>query len=126
MHILVLHSELGVLRGGGENYTRNLFQAFVNRGHRVSVAFVVDNRGHYPFALPAKLEPIPIKGWWSKNFGQKTLSKLGKHFSQESGFKKFWSRVQDSVSCRTFRWHNLRFQRRIADQISGRWDEFDA
>ena len=39
MNILVLHSELGVLRGGGENFTRNLFAAFHKRGHDVRAAF---------------------------------------------------------------------------------------
>src|SRR5258708_32145532 len=39
MKVLVLHSELGVLRGGGENFTRNLFAAFAERGHSVAAAF---------------------------------------------------------------------------------------
>jgi hypothetical protein len=42
MKILVLHSELGVLRGGGENFTRNVFVAFAERGHDVSAAFIAD------------------------------------------------------------------------------------
>jgi len=35
LNVLVLHAELGTLRGGGENFTRNLFAAFAERGHTV-------------------------------------------------------------------------------------------
>jgi hypothetical protein len=45
MKILVLHSELGVLRGGGENFTRNLFDALHKRGHQVVAAFLADEGG---------------------------------------------------------------------------------
>ena len=42
MKVLVLHSELGVLWGGGETFTTSLFVAFARRGHRVTAAFVAD------------------------------------------------------------------------------------
>src|SRR5437762_13538082 len=77
MKILVLHSELGVLRGGGENFTRNLFAAFAERDHCVAAAFVADHNGRYPLSLPPIIRPIPLAGWWWGSLGQATLSSLG-------------------------------------------------
>src|SRR5439155_14086345 len=114
MKVLVLHSELGVLRGGGENFTRNLFTAFAERGHRVAVAFVADHHGHYPISLPSSIQPIPLEGWWSRNFGQATLSMVGRSFADDSPLKKKWNYIQEAVSWRTIRWHNRRFQQRVA------------
>ena len=56
MNVLVLHSELGVLRGGGENFSRNLFTAFAERGHRIAAAFVADHNGRYPLPLPSAIQ----------------------------------------------------------------------
>jgi glycosyltransferase involved in cell wall biosynthesis len=126
MKLLVLHSELGILRGGGENFSRNLFPAFVERGHRVSIAFVANRAGNYPIGLPTHLEAIPIKGWWAKNLGQSTLSAIGSRLPDARHLKKSWTRIQDSLTWRTFRWHNLRFQRRIQREFRDRWSDFDA
>ena len=52
MKILVLHAELGILRGGGENFTRNLFVEFSKRGHEVCAVFGADLKGSYPIPLP--------------------------------------------------------------------------
>src|SRR2546426_8541640 len=112
LNVLVLHSELGVLRGGGENFTRNLFIAFAKRGHRVAAAFVADRSGRYPIPLPSSIQPMPIKGWWSRNFGQATLSAVGRFFPGESPLRKKWDYIQEAVSWRAIRWHNRRFQRR--------------
>src|SRR5438105_7344638 len=109
MKVLVLHSELGVLRGGGENVTRNLFPAFAKRGHRVMAAFIADRRGRYPLSLPSDIEPIPIPGWWSRNLGQATLSWISRYIPRESRCRTSWDRVQDALSWRTFAWHRRRF-----------------
>src|SRR5438876_9144538 len=75
--VLILHSELGVLRGGGENFTRNLFVAFAKRGHDVAAAFVANRNSKYLIPLPAHIKPIPIAGWWSRKLGQEFLSSIG-------------------------------------------------
>ncbi|MCA9423146.1 MAG: hypothetical protein KC592_19155, partial [Nitrospira sp.] len=126
MNILVLHSELGVLRGGGEYFTRNLFSEFRKRGHHVSVAFVADSQGSFANPMPAGIEPIPIPGWWSRKFGQEMLTKVGETFLGNSRLKSYWDRGQESVCWRTIRWHARRFQRRIEREFSSRWEEFDA
>lgn len=126
MNVLVLHSGLGILRGGGENFTRNLFTAFAARGHDVAAAFAADRSGKYPIPLPLSIEPIPIPGWWSMNLGQGTLSSLGRRIPLKSGLRAKWDRVQGAISWRTFRWHNRRFQRRIEREFARRWDDFDA
>jgi glycosyltransferase involved in cell wall biosynthesis len=126
MRLLVLHSELGVLRGGGENFSRNLFSAFSARGHRVAAAFVADLRSRYPLSMPAGIDPIPIAGWWSSNLGQSLLSAIGRRIPGESSFHGHWERVQDAVSWRTWRWHCRRFQRRVHEIFACRWKEYDA
>jgi glycosyltransferase involved in cell wall biosynthesis len=126
MKILVLHSELGVLRGGGENFTRNLFTAFAERGHRVMAAFVADRRRRYPLPLPSSIEPIPIPGWWSSTLGQATLSSVSRYMPYKSRFQTKWDRVQEALAWRTFAWHSRRFQRRVENEFARRWDNFDA
>jgi glycosyltransferase involved in cell wall biosynthesis len=126
MRVLVLHSELGVLRGGGENFTRNLFDAFAERGHRVAAAFVADQRNHYPLALPPNIQPIPLRGWWSRNFGQALLSSLGHPLVVDDRLKKKWDHFQNAIAWRTIRWHNHRFRNRIERQFGKRWNSFDA
>src|SRR3954454_9912208 len=113
MKILVLHAQLGVFQGGGETFTKNLFTAFARRGHQISAAFVADRHGRWPFPLPDCIEPIPLAGWWSSNLGQSTLSLIGRRLPTESKSRKEWDRIQNGIDWRTFRWHNLRFQRRI-------------
>jgi glycosyltransferase involved in cell wall biosynthesis len=124
--ILVLHSELGVLRGGGENFTRNLFTAFAHRGHRVAAAFVAHRLRGYPIPLPASLEPIPIRGWWSRKLGQATLSLVGGLLPAGSRIRAEWDRAQDALCWRTIRWHRRRFQKRVERDLTHRWDDFDA
>jgi glycosyltransferase involved in cell wall biosynthesis len=126
MKVLVLHSELGVLRGGGENFSRNLFSAFAQRGHHVAAAFVADRRGRYPLALPPVIEPIPIHGWWSNNFGQATLSDIGRLFSPRGKYRKKWDHIQAAIGWRVFSWHKRRFQRRVAERFAKVWVEYDA
>jgi glycosyltransferase involved in cell wall biosynthesis len=126
MNVLVLHSELGVLRGGGENFTRNLFRAFADRGHRVAAAFVADCRKRYPFSLPEGIDPMPIAGWWSRNLGQATLSAVGRVFPGDSQARKKWDYLQEALSWRTIRWHNKRFRKRVLEIFCNHWLDFDA
>jgi len=125
MRVLVLHSELGVLRGGGENFTRNLFVAFAERGHSVAAAFVADRQKQYPIALPSNILAIPLEGWWSRNFGQAALSAVA-GFLPDHGLKNKWDHLRSAISWRVIGWHNRRFQRAVEDNFSRRWNDFDA
>ena len=126
MKILVLQSELGVLRGGGENFTRNLFSSFRQRGHDVVAAFVADRSGQYPFSMAQGIEPIPIPGWWASTLGQATLASIGLWIVPGVWPKSKWEYLRGAIRWRTFRWHNKRFQTRIEHHFAGRWTEFDA
>jgi glycosyltransferase involved in cell wall biosynthesis len=126
MHVLVLHSELGVLRGGGENFTRNLFSAFAARGHNVTAVFVADRRARYPLPLPPRIQPIPLPGWWSRNLGQGLFSTFGHHALHNAWLTVWRDRLQDAVSWRVARWHNRRFQRRVEATLSPRFGQFEA
>ena len=126
MKVLVLQSELGVLRGGGENFTRNLFTAFAARGHRVMAAFVADCRGKYRLPLPPSIEPIPLPGWWVRNLGQATLSSVSRYMPYTSQCRTQWNRLQEAIAWRTVAWYNRRFQRRVEGEFARRWDDFDA
>jgi len=126
MKVLVLHSELGVLRGGGENFTRSLFTAFAHRGHRIAAAFAADHQGRYPMPLPPCMEPIPINGWWSSNFGQASLSLIGRYIPDINGCRQEWNRIQGALGWRVFRWHKRRFQSRAERKLAGVWKDFDA
>ena len=126
MKILVLQSELGVLRGGGENFTRNLFAAFRQRGHEVVAAFVADRCGRYPFLMPLGIEPIPIPGRWASTLGQASLSSIGSWIAPTGWLKSKWEHLQGAIRWRTHRWHDKRFQKRIEHDFAGRWAEFDA
>jgi glycosyltransferase involved in cell wall biosynthesis len=125
MKVLVLHAQLGVLQGGGETFTRNLFSAFAERGHQIAAAFVADSRGRWPFPMPAFIKPIPLPGWWSSNLGQPTLSFLGRYLPPESPYRRRWNRFQEAITWRVFRWHNQRFQRRVEREFHNRWNDFD-
>ena len=125
MRILVLHSELGVLRGGGENFTRNLFDAFHKRGHQVVAAFLADEGGHYPLPMPPGIEPIPLAGWWRSEFGQASLSSIGSWVAPRGWLKSKWDRLQGAIHWRTHRWHFRRFQKRVEAEFAGRWADFD-
>ena len=126
MNVLVVHSELGVLRGGGENFTRNLFAAFAERGHNVSAAFLADRTGKYPITLPARIKPIPIAGWWSRNPGQRAISCLRRYLPSGGRYQRAWDRVQQGASWRAARWHDRRFERRLERDFAHLWGEFDA
>src|SRR5215475_5870860 len=121
MNALVLHSELGSLRGGGENFTRNLFTAFAQRGHRISAAFVADWRERYAFPLPPEIKPIPFSGWWSMNFGQATLAALKRQITGNGRGSKDCDRIQEAFAWRTFRWNERRFQQRVTAELADRW-----
>jgi glycosyltransferase involved in cell wall biosynthesis len=125
MKILILHSELGVLRGGGETVTRNLFSALAKRGHRIAAAFVTDRTGNYPIPLPPNIHPMPIRGWWSRQFGQVALAALGRLLAHEGSFRRKWDYVQDAISWRTIRWHNRRFRQRVEQEFKNHWTDFD-
>src|SRR4051812_29673549 len=124
MKVLVLHSELGVLWGGGETFTTNLFTAFTQRGHRVTAAFVADRRGRYPRSLPSCFEAMPISGWWSRKPGQAAMSAVGTRLP--ALFKPLWDHGQEALCWRSVDWHNRRFRRRVQATLRGRWDRFEA
>ncbi len=126
MKILVIHSELGVLRGGGENFTRNLFQSFTERGHDVWATFIANSSGQYPLALPSTIRPIPLAGHWSRKLGQNTLSTMASWIPGGTGLRTQWERAQEALCWRTVRWHDRRFARRIETEFKCRWHEFDA
>lgn len=126
MNVLVLQSELGVLRGGGENFTKHLFTAFAERGHRVSAAFIADRHGKYSIPLPARIKPIPLPGWWSRKLAQAALSSMGRYIPCESRLRTEWDRIQEAICWRTIRLHDRRFERRIKNEFRQRWNDFDA
>lgn len=126
MKILILHSELGVLRGGGENFTRSLFTAFAERGHQMDAAFVADLRSKYPIPIPAGIRPITLAGWWAPDFGQTELSAIGRCIPSDSRLRREWDRIQQGISWRTFRWHKARFQGRVQRTFRNQWSHFDA
>lgn len=126
MRVLVLHSELGHLRGGGENFTRNLFSAFAARGHSVTAVFAADRHGKYPFPLPPDIEPVPIAGWWPMALGDRVLSFIGRHLPPDSPLSKQWDRVREAISWRSFRWYRKRFQERLRDMLDRHYKDSDA
>lgn len=125
MKILVLHSELGVLRGGGENVTRNLFAAFAKRGHEITAVFVANRDGHYRILLPSGIKPIPLPGWWSRKLGQGSLSAIGQCIPSRLRLKARWDRVQEALCSRAIRWHDRRFTKRVEHDFGERWKDFD-
>src|SRR4029453_12736872 len=125
MKVLVLQSELGVLRGGGENFTRNLFTAFAERGHQVAAAFITRRRGEYPVHLPPSIVPIPIPGSWSVSSLRSTVSLFGRFIPSNRKLTALWDRVQEGVSWRTFMWRRRRFQRAVQAELGSRWNNFD-
>jgi glycosyltransferase involved in cell wall biosynthesis len=126
LKILVLQSELGVLRGGGENFTRNLFAEFTARGHQVTAVFTADRFGRYPISLPSIFHAVPLPGWWPMALGQSTLSSIGKHISRIGSLRKEWDRFQGALQWRAFRWYRKRFQRRVEQEFAFRWRDYDA
>jgi glycosyltransferase involved in cell wall biosynthesis len=125
LRVLLLHSELGVLRGGGENFSRRLFPAYAARGHSVHAAFAANRRGQYPLALPDGIEPIPIRGWWSSNLGQATFSAVKQRLTTNGPLRRYCDRVQEALSWRAFAWHTKRFRGRIVQEFADKWDEYD-
>jgi glycosyltransferase involved in cell wall biosynthesis len=125
MKILVVHSELGVLRGGGENFTKNLFTALARRGHDVFATFIADSKGRYPIALSEEMKPIPLAGYWSRKLGQETLSSVARRIPPGTALRATWDRLQAALCWRTVQWHDRRFACRIQQDFSKRWEEFD-
>jgi len=126
MNLLVLHSNLGVLRGGGETFTRNLFSMLAQRGHRVVAAFRANGRGNFPYPLPPGIEPVPLSIPGPTNFGQATLTAIGQRFALCNGFRTQWERLQEAVSWRNFKWQNERFMRKVLRHFERQWSDFDA
>lgn len=126
VNILVVQSELGVLRGGGENFTRNLFSAFARRGHQVTATFVADAQGKYPIQLPVEIKPCPLAGYWSRKFGQDVLSSVAAWLPEGLGCRTTWNRIQEALCWRTVRWHDRRFAHRVETEFDGRWNQYDA
>lgn len=126
VNILVVQSELGVLRGGGENFTRNLFSAFARRGHQVTATFVADAQGKYPIQLPVEIKSCPLAGYWSRKFGQDVLSSVAAWLPEGLGCRTTWNRIQEALCWRTVRWHDRRFAHRVETEFDGRWNQYDA
>ena len=118
MRVLILHCELGTLRGGGENFTRNLFTSFVARGHSVRAAFAAGPLGRYPFPLPAGIEPMPIRGWDARGFGQAALSAVGRRLNGRQALVRKWDYIQNGLEWRTSYWYNWMFQKRILRRLA--------
>ena len=76
--------------------------------------------------LPAKIQPIPLRGYWSRKLGQETLSNLARRIPPNTQLRALWDRLQEAICWRTVRWHDRRFTRRIEMEFGGRWKEFDA
>src|SRR5262249_38348593 len=125
-NVLVIHSELGVLRGGGENFTRNLFSAFVRRGHGVSAVFTAGRRGDHPVPVPPGIKPLPIVGYWAPTAGQDALSRLGQGIAPGTALRARPEYLEEAVGWRGFRWQSPRFQARLQRVLSDRWGDFDA
>jgi glycosyltransferase involved in cell wall biosynthesis len=124
--VLLLQSELGVLRGGGENFTRNLFAAFVERGHEVVAAFTAGPGGRYPLPLPTGMVAVPLSGIWAPNPGQAGLAWAARWLPSDGRARAAWNRVQEGLSWRAFALHNRRFQRTVERRFAGLWERFDA
>ena len=125
MNVLVFHAQLGLLRGGGENFTRNLFAALAERGHHVKIAFATNRLGRFPALLPGTVQPLPVRGWWSVTPGQGALSAAGKCFASLGVDTSYWERVQNALDWRAFDWHNRRFRRRVAREFSDHIEDSD-
>jgi glycosyltransferase involved in cell wall biosynthesis len=119
MRVLVLHAELGTLRGGGETFSRHLFESLVALGHDVRAAFTANPFGRYPFALPPGIDAMPVRGLWSRSFGHGALSAVGRRLESRPSLLERWDYVQNALSWRTVYWYNQGFQRRVV----GRLDE---
>lgn len=126
MRVLVLHSQLGTLRGGGENFSRNLFASFAKLGHYVRAAFAADGFGRYPFPLPTGIDAMPIRGWWSDTFGQAALSAIGRRLNGRRSLRQKWDYAQSALAWRTYRWNSGRFQRRVLRGIVQAVGDIDA
>lgn len=126
MNVLVLQAELGELRGGGENFTRSVFDAFVSRGHTATAAFAARWNGRCAVPPPPRIQPLPVRGWWPMSPGQRVLSAIGTHLTENGRLKKNWERIQEGLNWRTFRWYRRRFHRRVMKDFGPRWKEFDA
>jgi glycosyltransferase involved in cell wall biosynthesis len=125
MRILFIHSELGVLAGGGENFSRHLMTALRQRGHRISVVFTAHRDGTYPIPMPPGVAEEPLCGYWSRQLGQTALSRLSRYVEGVPALQEFWKRVQLGAAWRASGWHNHRFRRRVMQRLSGRWSSFD-
>ncbi len=87
MRVLVLHSELGVLRGGGENFTRNLFAAFGERGHHVSACFVADLAGGIRYLCQPASTPSLFLDGGRGSLGKQLCHPLGAGYRSDIGSK---------------------------------------
>jgi glycosyltransferase involved in cell wall biosynthesis len=125
MKVLLLQTELGVLRGGGENFSRNLLSAFAERGHEVSAAFFADRLGQYPLALPRSFVPLPLRDTASLDSLGRVVSVVGRYIAGGKKLKPKWDRVQTGIDWRTFKWRQERFQRAVHRELASRWNDFD-
>ncbi len=114
-----------MLRGGGENFVKNLFSEFARRGHQVHAAFAADPFGRYPVTLPELFTVLPVSGWWFRQSGQKWLSIFGSRIPNGSSIRPLWDRFQEGLGWRNFRWYNLRFTKRIGKMFEDRWNDYD-
>jgi glycosyltransferase involved in cell wall biosynthesis len=125
MRILWLHSELGLLAGGGENFSRQLISALLERGHQITTVCAVPKSGSLPSELPDGVMEIKLSGYWNRQFGQGFLSYLGTVFSPFPHLKSLWANVQMGISWRVIRWHNARFAQRALPRLASYWRQFD-
>ena len=89
-------------------------------------AFTADPFGRYPFPIPSAIEPVPIRGVWSENFGQATLSSIGRRLAGRPAVRGKWDYLQNALAWRAFYWHNYRFQRKILSRLEQLTGDADA
>lgn len=125
LKIIVFHSELGVLNGGGETYTRQLMGHMLSRGHPVTAVFRTSLLGRYPHPLPEGFVQGPVKSIWQRTPGQGALTYIGEMARFLGMSERTWSRIQTGFRNRTIRFYNAHFRALAIDQWRHRLGEYD-
>jgi glycosyltransferase involved in cell wall biosynthesis len=126
--MLYVHQDLGLLAGGGENYSRRLIPELVKRGYCIDLYYSARLDGSVPFAfqLPASVILKPLRGVWRRQLGQALLSALGQRLARaRPDLEKPWKRWQHAVEWRTVYSHNRRFEARVLRQMQDAWASYD-
>lgn len=126
MKIIWFHSDISVLNGGGENYSRNLIKALLKRGHQITIVCVASNSESLNNKIPGGITEIQLPGYWNRQFGQKLLAKLGTYFTPYPTLKSIWvNKIQLGISWRVIKWHNTHFAKKAMEYLSHNWGSYD-